>query len=177
MLQTYMETVFQLCISITLMLFSLSVLNVITDSILTKSVPSSDSGELLLAFTLRTVSLLHIKLQDVRKKLPSGLEADLWQQNPHQTDEYYHKNQCSGCVVFGKNVSIDESRKLFNVLASVFRNHAGAVCICAVPDSHHRTNSGGLPVRELRPSLSGAHAARCEWNCVRLPALPTPQDV
>lgn len=45
LLQTYMETVFQLCISITLMMFSLSVLNVITDSILTKSVPSSDSGE------------------------------------------------------------------------------------------------------------------------------------
>uniref|UniRef100_A0A3P9KB84 Organic cation transporter-like protein 2 n=1 Tax=Oryzias latipes TaxID=8090 RepID=A0A3P9KB84_ORYLA len=47
LVQTYMETVFQLCISITLMMFSLSVLNVITDSILTKSVPSSDSGTML----------------------------------------------------------------------------------------------------------------------------------
>uniref|UniRef100_A0A3B3CY27 Organic cation transporter-like protein 2 n=1 Tax=Oryzias melastigma TaxID=30732 RepID=A0A3B3CY27_ORYME len=41
------QVLFQLCISITLMLFSLSVLNVITDSILTKSVPSSDSGTML----------------------------------------------------------------------------------------------------------------------------------
>lgn len=44
-LQAYMQNVFQFCIIVVPMMFSLSVFNVITDSILTKSVPSSDTGE------------------------------------------------------------------------------------------------------------------------------------
>ncbi|KAF7212557.1 solute carrier family 22 member 18 [Nothobranchius furzeri] len=45
--QAYMQTVFQLCVTVTPMIFSLSLLNVITDSMLTKSVPSSDTGTML----------------------------------------------------------------------------------------------------------------------------------
>ncbi|MED6283865.1 hypothetical protein CHARACLAT_013432, partial [Characodon lateralis] len=41
--QAYMQTVFQLCLTVTPWIFSLSVFNVITDSMLTKSVPSSDT--------------------------------------------------------------------------------------------------------------------------------------
>ncbi|XP_013874083.1 solute carrier family 22 member 18 [Austrofundulus limnaeus] len=45
--QAYMQTVLQLCITVTPMIFSLSVFNIITDSMLTKSVPSSDTGTML----------------------------------------------------------------------------------------------------------------------------------
>lgn len=45
--QAYMQTVFQLCLIIVPMMFSLSMFGVITDSILTKSVPSSDTGTML----------------------------------------------------------------------------------------------------------------------------------
>uniref|UniRef100_A0A3B5MBG5 Organic cation transporter-like protein 2 n=1 Tax=Xiphophorus couchianus TaxID=32473 RepID=A0A3B5MBG5_9TELE len=45
--QAYMQTVFQLCLTVTPWIFSLSVFNVITDSMLTKSVPSSDTGTML----------------------------------------------------------------------------------------------------------------------------------
>lgn len=40
-----MQNVLQFCFTVIPMMFSLSVFNVITDSILTKSVPSSDTGE------------------------------------------------------------------------------------------------------------------------------------
>ncbi|KAF3686751.1 Solute carrier family 22 member 18 Organic cation transporter-like protein 2 [Channa argus] len=43
----YMQNVFHFCIIVIPMMFSLSVFNVITDSILTKSVPSSDTGTML----------------------------------------------------------------------------------------------------------------------------------
>lgn len=45
--QAYMQTVLQLCLSVTPWIFSLSIFNVITDSMLTKSVPSSDTGTML----------------------------------------------------------------------------------------------------------------------------------
>ncbi|XP_008293098.1 solute carrier family 22 member 18 [Stegastes partitus] len=45
--QAYMQTVFQLCLIVVPMMFSLSMFNVITDSILTNSVPSSDTGTML----------------------------------------------------------------------------------------------------------------------------------
>lgn len=45
--QAYMQNVFQFCLSVVPMVLSLSVFNVITDSILTKSVPSSDTGTML----------------------------------------------------------------------------------------------------------------------------------
>uniref|UniRef100_A0A672ZXH8 Solute carrier family 22 member 18 n=1 Tax=Sphaeramia orbicularis TaxID=375764 RepID=A0A672ZXH8_9TELE len=45
--QAYMQNVFQFCVTVVPMMFSLSVFNVITDSILTKSVPSSDTGTML----------------------------------------------------------------------------------------------------------------------------------
>ncbi|XP_072320874.1 solute carrier family 22 member 18 [Eucyclogobius newberryi] len=45
--QAYMQTVVQFCFTVVPMMFSLSVFNVITDSILTKSVPSSDTGTML----------------------------------------------------------------------------------------------------------------------------------
>ncbi|KAM7405738.1 hypothetical protein PAMP_000165 [Pampus punctatissimus] len=45
--QAYMQNVFQLCLIVVPMIFSLSVFNVITDSVLTKSVPSSDTGTML----------------------------------------------------------------------------------------------------------------------------------
>ncbi|XP_037550528.1 solute carrier family 22 member 18 [Nematolebias whitei] len=45
--QAYMQNVFQLCLTVTPMIFSLSVFNIITDSMLTKSVPSSDTGTML----------------------------------------------------------------------------------------------------------------------------------
>lgn len=45
--QAYMQTVVQLCIVIVPMMFSLSMFNVITDSILTNSVPSADTGTML----------------------------------------------------------------------------------------------------------------------------------
>lgn len=44
-LQAYMQNVFQLCLTIVPMMFSLSVFNVITDTMLTKSVPSTDTGD------------------------------------------------------------------------------------------------------------------------------------
>ncbi|XP_075892172.1 solute carrier family 22 member 18 [Nelusetta ayraudi] len=43
----YMQDIFQFCLTVVPMMFSLSVFNVITDSILTKSVPSSDTGTML----------------------------------------------------------------------------------------------------------------------------------
>ncbi|XP_028257627.1 solute carrier family 22 member 18 isoform X2 [Parambassis ranga] len=45
--QANMQNVFQFCLIVVPMVFSLSVFNVITDSILTKSVPSSDTGTML----------------------------------------------------------------------------------------------------------------------------------
>uniref|UniRef100_A0A8P4KM76 Organic cation transporter-like protein 2 n=1 Tax=Dicentrarchus labrax TaxID=13489 RepID=A0A8P4KM76_DICLA len=45
--QAYMQNVFQFCLTVVPMMFSLSVFNVITDSMLTKSVPSSDTGTML----------------------------------------------------------------------------------------------------------------------------------
>ncbi|KAM9861387.1 solute carrier family 22 member 18 [Aulostomus maculatus] len=45
--QAYMQNVFQFCVIVIPMMFSLSLFNVITDSILTKSVPSSDTGTML----------------------------------------------------------------------------------------------------------------------------------
>ncbi|XP_046897850.1 solute carrier family 22 member 18 [Hypomesus transpacificus] len=45
--QAYMMNVFQFCFIAAPMMFSLSVFNVITDSMLTKSVPSSDTGTML----------------------------------------------------------------------------------------------------------------------------------
>uniref|UniRef100_A0A7N8X5X8 Organic cation transporter-like protein 2 n=1 Tax=Mastacembelus armatus TaxID=205130 RepID=A0A7N8X5X8_9TELE len=45
--QAYMQTVLHLCVIVIPMMFSLSVFNVITDSMLTKSVPSSDTGTML----------------------------------------------------------------------------------------------------------------------------------
>ncbi|XP_041845134.1 solute carrier family 22 member 18 [Melanotaenia boesemani] len=45
--QAYMQNVFQFCITVTPMIFSISVFNIITDSMLTKSVPSSDTGTML----------------------------------------------------------------------------------------------------------------------------------
>ncbi|XP_070820991.1 solute carrier family 22 member 18 [Chaetodon trifascialis] len=45
--QAYMQNVFQFCLTVIPMMFSLSVFNVITDSMLTKSVPSSDTGTML----------------------------------------------------------------------------------------------------------------------------------
>ncbi|XP_022057743.2 solute carrier family 22 member 18 [Acanthochromis polyacanthus] len=45
--QAYMQTVVQLCIVIVPWMFSLSMFNVITDSILTNSVPSADTGTML----------------------------------------------------------------------------------------------------------------------------------
>ncbi|KAM3876834.1 solute carrier family 22 member 18 [Diretmus argenteus] len=45
--QAFMLNVFHLCLIVIPMMFSLSVFNVITDSMLTKSVPSSDTGTML----------------------------------------------------------------------------------------------------------------------------------
>uniref|UniRef100_A0A8C3B0H2 Organic cation transporter-like protein 2 n=1 Tax=Cyclopterus lumpus TaxID=8103 RepID=A0A8C3B0H2_CYCLU len=45
--QAYMQDVFQFCLIVFPMTFSLSVFNVITDSMLTKSVPSSDTGTMM----------------------------------------------------------------------------------------------------------------------------------
>lgn len=45
--QAYMQNVVQFCFTVVPMMFSLSVFTVITDSILTKSVPSSDTGTML----------------------------------------------------------------------------------------------------------------------------------
>uniref|UniRef100_A0A8C5EHK6 Organic cation transporter-like protein 2 n=1 Tax=Gouania willdenowi TaxID=441366 RepID=A0A8C5EHK6_GOUWI len=45
--QALMQTVFHLCLTVIPMVLSLSVFSVITDSILTKSVPSSDTGTML----------------------------------------------------------------------------------------------------------------------------------
>lgn len=51
-LQAYMQNVFQFCFIVVPMMFSLSVFNVITDSMLTKSIPSSDTGEVILLLLL-----------------------------------------------------------------------------------------------------------------------------
>ncbi|KAM9409723.1 solute carrier family 22 member 18 [Pholidichthys leucotaenia] len=45
--QAFMQNVLQFCIILVPLMFSLSVFNVITDSMLTKSVPSSDTGTML----------------------------------------------------------------------------------------------------------------------------------
>lgn len=45
LLQAHMQNVFHFCLTVIPMVFSLSVFNVITDSMLTKSVPSSDTGD------------------------------------------------------------------------------------------------------------------------------------
>lgn len=48
-----MQTVFQLCLTAIPMMFSLSMFAVITDSMLTKSVPSSDTGKAVVRLSLR----------------------------------------------------------------------------------------------------------------------------
>lgn len=48
--QVFMANVFQFCFIVLPMMFSLSVFNVITDSMLTKTVPSSDTGETIKRF-------------------------------------------------------------------------------------------------------------------------------
>ncbi|XP_061593941.1 solute carrier family 22 member 18 [Cololabis saira] len=45
--QAYMQNVLQFCIIVTPMIFSMSMFNIITDTMLTKSVPSSDTGTML----------------------------------------------------------------------------------------------------------------------------------
>ncbi|XP_074480816.1 solute carrier family 22 member 18 [Sebastes fasciatus] len=45
--QAYMQNVFHFCLTVVPMMFSLSMFNVITDSMLTKSVPSSDTGTMM----------------------------------------------------------------------------------------------------------------------------------
>ncbi|XP_075933863.1 solute carrier family 22 member 18 [Anarhichas minor] len=45
--QAYMQDVFQFCLTVVPMMFSLSVFNVITDTMLTKSVPSSETGTMM----------------------------------------------------------------------------------------------------------------------------------
>ncbi|XP_056268130.1 solute carrier family 22 member 18 isoform X1 [Pseudoliparis swirei] len=45
--QAYMQDVFQFCLIVFPMMFSLSLFNVITDTMLTKSVPSSDTGTMM----------------------------------------------------------------------------------------------------------------------------------
>lgn len=45
--QAYVQNVFQFCLNIVPMMFSLSMFNVITDTMLTKSVSSSDTGTML----------------------------------------------------------------------------------------------------------------------------------
>ncbi|XP_061831027.1 solute carrier family 22 member 18 [Nerophis lumbriciformis] len=45
--QAYMQNVFHFCLIVVPMMFSLSTFNVITDSLLTKSVPSTDTGTML----------------------------------------------------------------------------------------------------------------------------------
>ncbi|XP_033973048.1 solute carrier family 22 member 18 [Trematomus bernacchii] len=45
--QAYMQNVFQFCLTVIPMMFALSTFNVITDSMLTKNVPSSDTGTML----------------------------------------------------------------------------------------------------------------------------------
>lgn len=45
-----MQNVFHFCLTVVPMMFSLSVFNVITDSMLTKSVPSSDTGKIKVIF-------------------------------------------------------------------------------------------------------------------------------
>ncbi|KAF0042777.1 hypothetical protein F2P81_004114 [Scophthalmus maximus] len=45
--QAYTQSVFWFCVIVIPMMFSLSVFNVITDSMLTKSIPSSDTGTML----------------------------------------------------------------------------------------------------------------------------------
>lgn len=45
--QAYMQNVFQFCLTVVPMMFSFSLFGVITDSMLTKSVPSSDTGTML----------------------------------------------------------------------------------------------------------------------------------
>ncbi|XP_059203266.1 solute carrier family 22 member 18 [Centropristis striata] len=45
--QAYMQNVFQFCLTVVPMMFSLSMFGVITDSMLTKSVPSSDTGTMM----------------------------------------------------------------------------------------------------------------------------------
>lgn len=45
--QAYMQNVFQFCLTVVPMMFSLSVFNIITDSMLTKAVPSSETGTML----------------------------------------------------------------------------------------------------------------------------------
>ncbi|XP_061886503.1 solute carrier family 22 member 18 [Entelurus aequoreus] len=45
--QAYMKNVFHFCLIVVPMMFSLSTFNVITDSLLTKSVPSTDTGTML----------------------------------------------------------------------------------------------------------------------------------
>lgn len=48
-----MQTVFQLCLTALPMMFSLSMFGVITDSMLTKSVPSSDTGKAVVRLSVR----------------------------------------------------------------------------------------------------------------------------
>lgn len=45
-----MQNVFHFCLTVVPMMFSLSVFNVITDSMLTKSVPSSETGKIKVIF-------------------------------------------------------------------------------------------------------------------------------
>lgn len=74
--QANMQTVFQLCLIIIPMMFSLSMFNVITDSMLTKSVPSSDTGKAILFLYSQSES--HQKKQNMSGNLGSCAQAPCW---------------------------------------------------------------------------------------------------
>lgn len=74
--QANMQTVFQLCLTVIPMMFSLSMFNVITDSMLTKSVPSSDSGEAALPLSSQSES--HQKTQNRSLNLGPRAQARCW---------------------------------------------------------------------------------------------------
>lgn len=62
--QAYMQNVFQFCITVVPMMFSLSVFGVITDSMLTKSVPSTDTVRVAVSRPQRVHLNIHRESED-----------------------------------------------------------------------------------------------------------------
>lgn len=122
-----MQNVFHFCLTVIPMMFSLSVFNVITDSMLTKSVPSSDTGEADLHFPryfrhkVMTLSLEpalilcrhHAGVVCVRPVSASHSWANCWWLPVCDVWRFFHRNNpvchqyCGVCVLAAASLQQD----------------------------------------------------------------------
>lgn len=116
--QAMMTNVFHFCLIVIPMMFSLSVFSVITDSMLTKSVSPSDTGDPQTHFLDWTgIQCIHMHIYCTQ----------------------YQRNHLS-CKCFLNALNVN------NCLCGVFRNHAGSVCISAISFANCGPNHWRIPL-------------------------------